>query len=308
MARVFIGLPTFEGAPYLSQAIDSIRAQSLQDWKLVIADNASSDATQAIAEAAAASDARILYPRHPHNVGAWNNFKFVLARCDAEYFMWFPDDYVMKERFLEVCVHLLDADPGVGMATTNVIMANDAGEPVEIQTDAYCAIQHGDRGRDLVFSYMTSRAISLWFYSLFRKEVITRAAQAYWNDTRLRMGTDCYMILRAMTYKGLAVDRGFHLQTRHAPRWTRRTWTFDHASLGGGFGFTYVAQCLRCLPWKWRPMGFVILSSRLFISILYKLTYVFFLYGWRGVLGKAIHVHQKFRPERLNTDVDQRTS
>jgi glycosyltransferase involved in cell wall biosynthesis len=307
MSRVFIGLPTYNGGRRLSQAIDSIRGQTFTNWSLFISDNASQDDTQEICERAAATDPRIRYHRQTHNIGVWNNLKFLLAQADAEFFAWFPDDYVMKPGFLGSCVRALDSDPGVGMATTNVIMADDAGRAVEIQTDAYRVIRHGDRGRRLVLSYLVSREISLLFYSVFRKEVALAATQPYWNDTRFRMGVDCYIVLRALTLKGLAVDRSFELQTRHEERWTRRTWTFDHANLGGGFGFGFATECLRCLPWKWRPMGFVILTTRLGINIVYKLTYVHFLYGWRGVWRKAMNVYQKFRPRRIGSDVDQRT-
>jgi glycosyltransferase involved in cell wall biosynthesis len=308
MAKVFIGLPTYNGAQHLSEAIASIRSQTLQDWTLLISDNASTDGTESICERATAADLRIRLHRQTHNVGAWNNFKFLLSQADAPYFMWFPDDYVMQPRFLEVCVAALERDAAIGTASTNVIMADDHGQAVEMQMDAYRVIQHADRGRDLVFAYLAAREISLLFYSLFRLDVLRQAVAPYAAESQFRLGMDCYIVLRALTQKGLAVDRDFLLQTRHAPRWSRYTWTFDHANLGGGFGFYFVGQSLTALPWRWRPAGVLILSTRLCINWIYKLTYVLFQHGWREVLRKTINVHRRFRPDRAARDIDERTT
>ncbi|HLR96223.1 MAG TPA: glycosyltransferase, partial [Jiangellaceae bacterium] len=71
--RVTIGLPVFNGERYLEAAIDSILAQDFQDFELLLADNASTDATLEICERAAARDPRVTVHRSEANRGAaWN--------------------------------------------------------------------------------------------------------------------------------------------------------------------------------------------------------------------------------------------
>ena len=65
-----IGLPVYNGEQFLAQAIESVLAQTLGDFELVISDNASTDATEDICRRYAARDARVRYHRLGENVGA----------------------------------------------------------------------------------------------------------------------------------------------------------------------------------------------------------------------------------------------
>ena len=49
MARIDILLPVRNGLPYLGAAIDSIRRQSVKDWRLLILDHGSSDGSTELA-------------------------------------------------------------------------------------------------------------------------------------------------------------------------------------------------------------------------------------------------------------------
>ncbi|HVX59783.1 MAG TPA: glycosyltransferase, partial [Pirellulales bacterium] len=55
--RVSIGLPVYNGENYLALAIDSLLAQTYQDFELIISDNASTDRTEAICRDYASRDA-----------------------------------------------------------------------------------------------------------------------------------------------------------------------------------------------------------------------------------------------------------
>ena len=46
--KVSVGLPVYNGENYLAEAIESVLAQTLQDYELVISDNGSTDATEEI--------------------------------------------------------------------------------------------------------------------------------------------------------------------------------------------------------------------------------------------------------------------
>jgi glycosyltransferase involved in cell wall biosynthesis len=71
--RVSIGMPVYNGEPYLTRALDALLAQSFTDFELIISDNASTDATETICREYAARDRRIRYYRCNENHGAaWN--------------------------------------------------------------------------------------------------------------------------------------------------------------------------------------------------------------------------------------------
>src|SRR3546814_12920885 len=98
MRRVTIGLPVYNGANYLAAAIESILAQTVADFDLIISDNASTDATEQICRAYAGADRRIRYVRQPQTLGAAANFNLLARMSEKPYFKWAaPDDLLDRK-------------------------------------------------------------------------------------------------------------------------------------------------------------------------------------------------------------------
>src|SRR5271157_795405 len=116
MPRVTVVTPNYNHARYLPERIDSILAQTFQDFELLILDNASTDNSREVIES---------YTRH-HNVRATFNAKnngspfkqwnLGLSQAKGEY-VWLAeaDDYA-DNALLETLVDRLDRHPNVGLA------------------------------------------------------------------------------------------------------------------------------------------------------------------------------------------------
>lgn len=113
--RVVVGLLVYNGEKYLAETIDSILNQTFTDFSLLIADNASTDSTQAICLEYAKKDPRITYHRHAENIGSSGNHNFLFQPGDAPYFKWASHDDPLEPDYLQRCVELLDQDPTIGM-------------------------------------------------------------------------------------------------------------------------------------------------------------------------------------------------
>lgn len=111
--RVSIGMPVFNGEKYLEEALDSILAQTYQDFELIISDNASTDHTQQICIEYANKDNRIHYYRNKKNIGAPRNYNRVFELSSGEYFKWAAYDDVLAPNYLEKCVIVLDNNSSV---------------------------------------------------------------------------------------------------------------------------------------------------------------------------------------------------
>lgn len=109
LPRVSVGMPVYNGATYIRQAIDGILDQTFSDFELVICDNASTDETQQICLGYAASDSRVRYFRNPKNLGGSPNFGRVFELSRAPYFKWAAHDDLCAATFLERGVAVLDA-------------------------------------------------------------------------------------------------------------------------------------------------------------------------------------------------------
>jgi glycosyltransferase involved in cell wall biosynthesis len=149
---VSLGLPVYNGANFLAEALDSILAQTYRNWELIISDNGSSDATPRICAAYAARDGRIRYYRHPVNMGASRNFNFTFEVSRGPLFRWTAHDDVCAPDLLERCVAGLLAHPEAVLCHPRTRVIGPAGETlfdytVRMRTDSP-RVQ--ERYRDLI--------------------------------------------------------------------------------------------------------------------------------------------------------------
>jgi len=93
---VSVCIPIFNGSEYIREAIDSVLAQTLADWELVVLDNASTDDTVDIVRSY--SDTRIRLIVNPSNLGIEANWNKALAEARGRFIKLLPsDDYLLPD-------------------------------------------------------------------------------------------------------------------------------------------------------------------------------------------------------------------
>ena len=78
VAAITFAIPFFRDAAFLAAAVASVRAQTIDDWELVVIDDAGPDGDAGAAVVAALADSRARYVRHERNLGLagnWNRSK-----------------------------------------------------------------------------------------------------------------------------------------------------------------------------------------------------------------------------------------
>jgi glycosyl transferase family 2 len=114
--RITVGIPTFNRADLLSQAIASVLEQTYPNFRLIVSDNASTDETQALV--ASVSDPRLEYVRAETNIGMIGNFNRVIELAETEFLMLLPDDDRLYPDYLGAVVDVLERNPRVGLVHT----------------------------------------------------------------------------------------------------------------------------------------------------------------------------------------------
>jgi glycosyltransferase involved in cell wall biosynthesis len=165
--KVTIGMPVYNGERLIRKALDSILAQTLDDFVLIISDNASNDGTGEICLEYARRDPRIRYIRQPVNRGASFNFWFVFDQAATEYFMWAASDDVRSPDFRKVNVRFLESNPDYVGSTCPVKSAGGDFDEVKMGDQSLT----GTRFDSTVLFFETWHANGR-FYSLFRKDAI----------------------------------------------------------------------------------------------------------------------------------------
>ena len=171
-ARVSIGLPVYNGERYLAATLDSLLAQTFDDFELFICDNASTDGTATIGRAYAAQDPRVRYVRHPENIGAARNFNRTFELASAEYFRWASADDLFAPQSLARCVEVLDREPSVVLAYPKTTLIDDDGRVIRPYEDGLHlqSPRPSDRFAQALYRLVLCNAQ----YGLMRTEVLKR--------------------------------------------------------------------------------------------------------------------------------------
>lgn len=125
--RVSIGVPVFNGEPFVADALASLLAQTFRDFELIIADNASTDRTESICQAFARHDPRIRYIRHARNLGAPENWNYVARAARGAYFKWASANDYCTPTMLTESIAALDADPRLVLCYGRTRLIDAAG-------------------------------------------------------------------------------------------------------------------------------------------------------------------------------------
>ena len=160
-------MPVFNGEKYIREALDSLLAQTITDFELIISDNASTDGTESICRDYAGKDRRIRYVRQAENRGAGANFWFVLDEAQGEYFMWAACDDIRSHDFLEINYDFLRWNSDYIASTSPVRFSGGNFHPVKM----------GDRSlegpmEDRVVAFLECWHANGRYYSLFRRETL----------------------------------------------------------------------------------------------------------------------------------------
>jgi glycosyltransferase involved in cell wall biosynthesis len=168
---VSIGLPVFNGALFLEQALDALSNQSYENIEIIVSDNASTDATPEICARYAAMDRRIRYSRLAENIGGIPNHNRVFSLARGKYFMWASHDDLFERTYVARCVECLEKDAGAVLAYAMTSTFDEAGrvKPLVAQHLA------NEPRAAIRFSEFTALYSMLEaFYGVIRREVLER--------------------------------------------------------------------------------------------------------------------------------------
>jgi glycosyltransferase involved in cell wall biosynthesis len=176
MVAITIGVPVYNGADRLDECLACLARQTFTDFKVIVLDNASTDATAEIARAWAARDPRFTYARQPHNIGMMPNFSDVVRRADSPWFMWRAHDELTADNYLEALHRLATGSPGCKLAISTCVLTELDGARRSVPPpDARAFVTL--RGQlAMLLTYPESWAYSLWDTETARKCCLSACA------------------------------------------------------------------------------------------------------------------------------------
>ena len=122
MPKVSILMNAYNAQKYLKDAIDSIYAQTFQDWEIIFIDNCSTDDSKLIVDG---YDDKIKYFKTPKNIPLGEARNFGLTHCNNEYLAFLDTDDIWLVNKLEVQVDLMDKNTKLQMCYSGVIYIDE---------------------------------------------------------------------------------------------------------------------------------------------------------------------------------------
>ena len=180
--KVAVGIPTHNRASWLGQAIESVLSQSFGDFRLVVSDNASSDATEQVLESFA--DPRITYRSLGVNIGMINNFNRLIDSTESDLLLLLPDDDLLYPDYLASVVDVFSKYPNVGVVHTGFDLIDADGQLVE------CGLTRGpsdepvavESGAEYLARSMCQTWTICWSTAMFRRDAIAKVGGMRVNE------------------------------------------------------------------------------------------------------------------------------
>lgn len=190
--------PFYNEEKYLSQCIESVLAQSYDNWEYILVNNCSTDRSLEIAQEYASRDNRIRIYSNEALLAQQKNINHALRMIspDSKYCkIVFGDDWIFPE-CLRLMVEVAEANPSVGIVGAYVL------EGVSVSCDGLPYPSNVVKGRDAcrlsllsrVFLFGSSNSI------LFRSDIV-RSRDPFYSELSHHEDTEaCYEILQEFDF------------------------------------------------------------------------------------------------------------
>lgn len=181
--RISIIVPVYKAETYLQECIDSILAQTFQDFELILVDDGSPDSSGSICDANASRDSRIRVI-HQTNQGATRARANGVASAKGEFLHFVDSDDTLPTNALETLIAAMDEETDIVLGRHQKPYKRPTGE---IGLDIYrrlCCILNGVTG-------------TLWA-NLYRRSIFD--ATIFDIPPEVRIGEDAIANMR-LAYK-----------------------------------------------------------------------------------------------------------
>src|SRR5579862_5259447 len=131
MPRVSVIIPAYNAARYLPSSIESVMAQTYQDWEIVVVDDGSTDNTKTVLSSYQEQLQDKIHCIHQSNRGLPAARNTAIRASRGEIMALLDADDVWLPARLSRSVRELDRDPEIGLVHSRVARIDDQGSVID---------------------------------------------------------------------------------------------------------------------------------------------------------------------------------
>jgi glycosyltransferase involved in cell wall biosynthesis len=166
-ALVSIIIPTYNRAHLISETLDSVLAQTYENWECIIVDDGSKDNTADLLQNYCIKDKRFLFYKRtvdrPKGANACRNYGFELSK--GEYVNWFDDDDIMHPNKLIIQVKALQNSNYNFSVCQTLIFENTIKNLIGLRSKKIYS-------ENVFYDYLTQKIVWLTPSSLWKKKFL----------------------------------------------------------------------------------------------------------------------------------------
>ena len=133
--KISVIMPVYKVERYVAHSIQSVLDQSMEDWELILVDDASPDASPEVI--ARFTDQRIRYIRHENGQGPAKARNTGILAARGDYISLLDsDDIALPDRLAEQ-LRFLENNPGVGLVGTWAELIDEEGNKAGLRNNPY---------------------------------------------------------------------------------------------------------------------------------------------------------------------------
>ncbi len=264
--RVSIVMNCFNGAAFLREAIESVYAQTYQDWEIIFWDNASTDASTSIARS---FGERVQCFRSVSTVNLGEARNSALREARGEFIAFLDCDDLWLPEKLDRQILLFDQNPALGLVACDAINFSAAGELNRVYQDIL-----PPRGN--AFRYLLGNYCLVMSSVVVRRSALDFLGEAF--DPRFELLEDTELFLR--------LAKCFPIDVVNAPlaKWRVHGGSETHKK----FDRTIVENELMLDKFAFRYPGFAVEYANEVAQVRRKVEFRRAIQAWReGDSGKA---------------------
>ena len=182
MAEVTIAMNIYNGMPYLPEAVDSVRKQTLQDIEIILVNDGSTDGSRDYLESLTDSRIRVF---HQENSGTALSSNLAIEHCRTPFLMRMDADDISLPNRAKVQLDFMKQNPELGMAGTQAAWLGPSavGKSIKLPTT-----------HDAIWKALIEGHHAMVHATLMMRIEVIRKIGGYWKIPKLDDDTD--MMLR----------------------------------------------------------------------------------------------------------------
>jgi glycosyltransferase involved in cell wall biosynthesis len=168
---VVLGVPVYNESKWIERTLRSIQAQAHTEFRVLVADNASTDGTSEICEHFARHDPRFIHFRHAENNGSSANFGFAFERSASRFFCWVGGHDLLHPEYLSRHLRALQEYPAAACSFTYFEWIDGRDRPIRREGNVGIAVPQ--RGAWLRYLWSVAIGSDLGpIHGLFRRNAL----------------------------------------------------------------------------------------------------------------------------------------